>query len=171
MRPTLWQHLDHLARRMIPLILSVLLLLFTAVPFAAPGFLQADPMISVLCIYYWGVHRPDLMGYVGSFTLGLLEDILMGTPLGVGPLVLLLVQWVIVTQYRFFVGKPFMVTWWVLGVVALAALLVKTLAVGVLAGSLPSLLALAAAYALTMALYPVLSWLFDRAQGLLIKEA
>lgn len=170
MRPSFWQTLDHLARRLVPVGLSLLLVLLAAVPLTAPGFLRAEPMISVLCVYYWAVHRPDMMGYFGGFTLGLLEDILMGTPMGVGPLVLLAVQWVIVTQYRFFVGKPFMVTWWVLGLVALGALLVKALAVAMLSGHLAAPSALAASYAMTMLLYPVLGWLFGRAQFLLDKE-
>ncbi|MBB4265167.1 rod shape-determining protein MreD [Roseospira visakhapatnamensis] len=171
MRPSFWQHLDLLARRLIPVTLSLLLLLLAAVPLTAPGFLRADPMISVLCVYYWAVHRPDMMGYVGGFTLGLLEDILMGTPMGVSPLVLLVVQWVIVTQYRFFVGKPFMVTWWVLGLVALVAVLTKAMAVALLTGHLASPIALAASYALTVLLYPPLGWLFGRAQVLLDKAA
>ena len=171
MRPSFWQTLDHMARRLVPVGLSLLLLLLAAVPLSAPGFLRADPMISVLCVYYWAVHRPDMMGYFGGFTLGLLEDILMGTLMGVGPLVLLMVQWVIVTQYRFFVGKPFVVTWWVLGLVAMAALLVKTLAVALLTGHVAAPGALSASYALTMLLYPLLGWLFGRAQILLDKES
>jgi len=170
MRPSFWQTLDHLARRLVPVGLSMLLVLLAAVPLTAPDFLRADPMISVLCVYYWAVHRPDMMGYVGGFMLGLLEDILMGTPMGVSPLVLLMVQWVIVTQYRFFVGKPFMATWWVLGLVALGALLVKALAVAVLTGYLASPSALVASYVLTMLLYPPQGWLFGRAQILLDKE-
>jgi len=171
MRPTFWQTLDHLARRLVPIGLSALLLLLGAVPLTGIGGLHADPLIPVLCVYYWAVHRPDMMGYFGGFTLGLLDDILMGTPLGVGSLVLLSVQWVIVTQYRFFVGKPFMVTWWVLALVALGALLMKTLAIAVLTGHLASPLALLATYALTMLLYPILAWVFGHTQFLLNKEA
>jgi rod shape-determining protein MreD len=171
MRPTPWQTLDHTLRRMIPFALSVLLLLLAIVPMVAPGFSRGGPMITLLCVYYWSVHRPDMLGYLAGFSLGLLEDILMQTPLGVSSLVLMLIQLVVLTQYRFFVGKPFLVTWWALALLALGALLLKALAIALLSGYVVAPGQLAASYMLTVLLYPVLAWVFARARHLLIREA
>jgi rod shape-determining protein MreD len=171
MRPTFWQTVDHTLRGLVPFGLSVLLLLLAIVPMTTPGFIRAGPMITVLCVYYWAVHRPDMMGYMAGFTLGLLEDILMSTPLGVSSLVLMLTQFVVLTQYRFFVGKPFLIRWWALALVALGAILLKTLAIAVLSGYLVAPGPLMLSYGLTILLYPPLAWLFARARVLLTKEA
>jgi len=171
MRPTLWQTLDHTARRMLPFLMSLLLLLIAIVPMTTPGFMRAGPMVLLVCVYYWAVHRPDMMGYLGGFTLGLLEDILMSTPLGVTSLVLMLTQFIVLTQYRFFVGKPFLMTWWALALVALGAILLKALAVALLSGYVVAPAPLAASYGMTLLLYPVLAWVFDRTHFLLTKES
>ncbi|MBB4285556.1 rod shape-determining protein MreD [Roseospira goensis] len=170
MRPTLWQTLDQTARRLIPFGLSLLLLLLAIVPMTTPGFLRAGPMITLLCVYYWAVHRPDMMGYLGGFSLGLLEDILMNTPLGVSSLILMLTQMVVLTQYRFFVGRPFLITWWALALVALGAILLKALAIALLSGYVVAPGPLIASYVLTLLLYPILAWVFARTQILLTKE-
>ncbi|WP_299436329.1 rod shape-determining protein MreD [uncultured Rhodospira sp.] len=171
MRPTPWQSLIQTLRSLIPFGLSVVLLLIAIVPMTTPGFLRAGPMVTVLCVYYWAVHRPDMMGYLGGFSLGVLEDILMNTPLGVSSLVLMLVQAVVLTQYRFFVGKPFLITWWALALVALGAILLKALIIAVLTGHVTAPGALLASYGLTLLLYPVFAWVFAWADVLLSKEA
>lgn len=171
MRPSLWRTLDQTARRFVPFGLSVLLLMLAVAPMIAPGFVRGGPMITLLCVYYWAVHRPDVMGYLAGFTLGLLEDILMNTPLGVSSLVLLLTQFVVLTQYRFFVGKPFLISWWALALVALAAILLKTLAIAVLSGYVVAPGPLIVSYLLTLLLYPVFAWLFARTRLLLLREA
>ncbi|MQX37159.1 rod shape-determining protein MreD [Roseospira navarrensis] len=171
MRPTLWQSLVQTVRRLVPFVLSVVLVLVAVAPMTTPGFLRAGPMIGLLCVYYWAVHRPDLMGYLGGFLLGILTDILMSTPLGVTSLVLMLTQYVVLTQYRFFVGKPFLITWWALALVALGATLLKALAVAVLTGYVVAPGALAASYGLTLLLYPILAWGFARTHFLLTKES
>jgi len=171
MRPTLWQSLDYTARRLLPFALSLLLLLLAIAPMTTPGFMRAGPMVTLLCVYYWAVHRPDMMGYLGGFTLGLLEDILMNTPLGVSSLILMLTQLVVLTQYRFFVGKPFMITWWALALVALGAILLKALVVAMLSGYVVAPGTLVTSYGLTLLLYPILAWGFGRTHFLLAKDS
>jgi len=171
MRPTPWRALDQVARRLVPFALSVALLLLAIAPMTSPGFMRTGPMITLLCVYYWAVHRPDTMGYVEGFVLGLLEDVLMNTPLGVSSLLLMVTQLVVLTQYRFFVGKPFLVTWWALALVTLAAILVKTLAIALLSGTVVAPGPLLVSYGLTLMLYPVLHWLFGRTSLLLSKDA
>ncbi|SDE55678.1 rod shape-determining protein MreD [Rhodospira trueperi] len=169
MRPTVLQTLDHGVRRLVPFTLCLILLLLAVVPMTAPGFLRSAPLVTVMCVYFWAVHRPDMMGYLGGFSLGLLEDLLMHTPLGVSSLVLMLVQFVVLTQYRFFVGKPFLIIWWALALIALGAILLKALIIAALTGHVVAPSAVFSSYGLTLLLYPPLAWVFSRAERLLIR--
>lgn len=156
---------------MVPFAVSFLILLLSVAPLVSPGFTRAGPMLMLLCVYYWAVHRPDLMGYVSGFVLGLLQDSLMGTPLGVSSLIFMLTQAVVMTQYRFFVGKPFLVTWWALALVALGAILLKAVAIAVLSGYVVAPGHLAVSYILTLAVYPVVALVLNRARVWLTGDA
>ena len=68
-------------------------------------------MLTVVGIYYWGVHRPDITGYGTAFLVGLLEDLMGATPLGVSSLTLIVSLMIVLTQERFFRDQSFAVAW------------------------------------------------------------
>lgn len=171
MRPTLWQRMDMMARHMVPFALTLMLILMAATPTHVPGMVRVGPMLSLIAVYYWCVYRPDLFRYGSAFLLGLFEDILTGAPLGSGALMLLVAAGIVVGQYKFFHGKPFVVSWWAFAIVALAAAGTKWLAVSVVFGAGVDLQTVAMEYLLTVVLYPVIGWLLARAQLLLIRDA
>lgn len=78
---------------------------------------------------------------------------------------------IVVGQYKFFNGKPFVVTWWAFAIVGLAATGIRWLAVSVFYGDIVDLQTVGVEYLLTVALYPVVGWLLARAQMSLIKDA
>jgi rod shape-determining protein MreD len=171
MRPTLWQRMDVMARHMVPFALVLMLVLIAATPTHVPGMVRVGPMLSLIGVYYWSVYRPDLFRYGSAFVLGVFEDILTGAPLGSGALMLVIASALVVGQYKFFNGKPFVVTWWAFAIVALAATGMRWLAVSVLYGDIVDLQTVGVEYLLTVALYPVVGWLMARAQMLFIKDA
>lgn len=170
MRPTFWQRLDAFARHQIPVIVTVLLVLISVIPSHVPGLGRIGPMFSLISVYYWTVYRPDLLGYGAVFAIGLLEDAVSGTPLGVGSLMLLLVHAGVVTQYKFFNGKSFAVTWWAFTVVAALAALVRWLCNSVLQGTFVNVEAPLFAYLMTVALYPLVGWMLVRVQLFLLRD-
>ncbi|MBK1663366.1 rod shape-determining protein MreD [Rhodospirillum rubrum] len=170
-QPTLWQRLDWLARRLVPVGLTLILLMMSVAPSRLPGFVHIAPMIALISIYYWAVCRPEVMGYGSAFVLGLVEDSLTGAPLGVGALVLLLTQAVVATQYKFFLNKPFLVTWWAFALVAGVAAVVKWLAVSAIYGTFVDGTALVFSTLFTVAVYPPFAWLFGRVHHMLFREA
>lgn len=64
------------ARRLLPALLGLFLILFSLVPVGAPNLSGIMPLFSVMAIYYWSIYRPDLMPGWAAFSLGLLQDIL-----------------------------------------------------------------------------------------------
>ncbi len=164
------QQLDLFARRLFPFSLSVLLVVLSVVPVPIPGYALVAPAFSLMAVYYWAIHGPDLMPPVAVFVIGLLQDILTGAPTGVSAFVLLLVYAAMRNQRRPFLGKPFLVMWFGFVVVAPAATFVEWLvasaAIGKLIPSHPTVVALL----LTLALYPWVTWLFAAGQRAFLRQ-
>jgi rod shape-determining protein MreD len=171
MRPTIWQRLDLFSRHQVPLLVTLLLALVAVVPTHVPGLVRVGPLLTLISVYYWAVHRPDLMGYGAVFAIGLLEDLVAGTPLGAGALTLLLVQGIVASQAKFFYGKAFVVTWWAFIVIAGGAVLIRWLCISVVQGTLLGGDAALATYLMTVAFYPPVAWLLARTQMAFLRDA
>lgn len=170
MKPSLWQRLDQIARNLVPILVILALVLITVVPLGLPAYAPIGPMLPVIGITYWAIVRPDIVRPTVAFAIGLVEDILVGTPLGLNALVLLAVHAVVVAQQRFFLGKPFHVWWWAFCVVAAAAALIKWGVFVVLTGAVVDPKVVLVGYLVTVALYPLLGRLFARLELALAKE-
>lgn len=113
MRVATWMERSELQLRgLTPFAITLLLVLAGAVPWHIPSFAPVTPAFAAMAIYYWSIYRPDKLPYAATFCLGLLHDLLTGTPLGLSALVYLLLQGVLSSQRTFFHGKPFLVVWW-----------------------------------------------------------
>ncbi len=151
MRVGFWYRFEIAARGLTPLILTLMLALLTVVPLRIPDFAPVTPALTVIAIYYWGIYRPDLTPIVAIFAIGMFQDMVAGTPLGLTSLVLITVHAVAASQRRFFHGKTFLVEWWGFMLVAPRPLGFQLL--------------------LTITLYPALAWLFARVQQHLLRPA
>lgn len=164
MRPLFLQRLDSWARAAAPLALTLAVVIVKLVPLRLPAFSVIAPDVVLMAVFYWTVHRPDLLRSWGAFVVGLLEDILTGTPLGVTSLVLLLVHWTIIAQHRVLRGLSFALLWAAFAVTAAGAkALIVALALVISHGRVDPTI-LFAQYAFTVAFYPLVSLLMGRAQ-------
>jgi len=108
------------AARFVPFLLTFVFAIFSVVPLNLPGFAVVTPAFALMAVFHWTVYRPDLMPLSAVFVTGLLLDLLNGTPyVGLSSLVLLVLRSVVVAQRRFFVNRTFPVVW--LGFLAAAA--------------------------------------------------
>lgn len=170
MQPSFWQRVNGASRHQLPLVLTLILMLVSMVPTRLPDFMSISPMLTVISVYYWAVYRPDLMGYGSVFLIGVLEDLMAATPLGAGPVSLLVTQGIVMSQAKFFRGKSFAVTWWAFLLVAAAAAVAKWMAVALVQISVPSGAAVLATYGMTVAFYPVVAWIMARFQLAILRE-
>ncbi len=172
MQSTAWQKVDSRARRILPFGLTIILVLFGLTPTHVPGLSQITPMYALVAVYFWSIYRPDLLGYGAGFAIGVIEDLLTGTPLGVGSLTLMLTQWIVFGQHKFFLAKSFLVTWFTFVLVAFGAALLKWLSIGVVMDSgFTPVGDLVGCYLITSAVYPIIAWLFSKAQTGLLEES
>jgi rod shape-determining protein MreD len=171
MQLTILQRVDLGARRMMPFGITLILMLFAMTPTYITGLSHITPMYAFMSVYFWSIYRPDLLGYGTVFSIGLLEDLLAGTPLGSSALILLVCQRVVFSQQKFFNSRPFALIWAAFALLAGGASFIRWVCVG-LAGAtgFTPFGTMVAAYLMTIALYPVVAWLMAKAQMKLLAQ-
>ncbi|MGQ0665025.1 MAG: rod shape-determining protein MreD [Pseudomonadota bacterium] len=158
------QRVERLTRAAAPVVFSLLAVFLNVMALPLPGASRLAPDAVLMAMFYWTVHRPDLMRPWAAFAIGLLVDILSGAPLGANALVLVLVQWTIIAQHKVFRGKSFILVWCAFALVALGAKAVTAALALVLGGALVGREVFLAELGLTVALYPALAWIMGRVQ-------
>lgn len=167
MKLTLWQRLDLAARQTTPALLTILAVMVTMLPLRLPDFGPVAPWLALISVYYWSVHRPDLMPALAVFAIGLFSELAGGTPLGVSTLVLLLMHVTAASQRRFFISRSFMVVWCGFATMALGASVLVWFMNMALAGVVVSPRPLAFQFMTTVAAYPLFAWCFAQVQRLI----
>jgi rod shape-determining protein MreD len=170
MRPGLFQRVDTRLRQALPVMLTFVFVLGSVAPVRLPDYVLIAPGLVLIAVFYWSVHRPDLLRPWHACLLGLLDDMLAGSALGVNALVFTLVHAVVLAQHRFFRGKGFAIVWVAFAGIAPAAILTTTLLSAVAARGGLDPTALVVQILLTIALYPPVAWLLGRAQRLFLAE-
>lgn len=166
-----WQKLDQQARRGVPVSITIFLLLFSMVPMYVPGVPSLAPMYTLMAVYFWSVYRPDGFGYGAAFMIGILEDLLVGTPLGSTALALLICQWVVLNQKKFFKNRPFLEVWLAFAVIAVGTGILRWLCAGLIGtGRFSPFGDTAGSVVLTIVIYPVIGWLLAWTQMKLIQQ-
>ncbi|MDH3475442.1 MAG: rod shape-determining protein MreD [Rhodospirillales bacterium] len=169
MKQGLWHRLDVLGRSLSPLIITLLLVTAGFVPLQVPNIAPVIPSLALIGVYYWAVHRPDLMTIWSIFAIGLFQDLLSGGYVGVGILALLMVHLVVDTQRRYFARATFQGLWVMFAVVAAAAIYLMWLLNSILQGELLEVRPALFQFLTTVAVYPCLAWIFAQAQKILLK--
>jgi rod shape-determining protein MreD len=168
MGPLSNQRFDTWARGAIPLLLTLIVVIFNIVPLRLPDYSLMAPDFVLMAVYYWTVHRPDLMRPWSVFVIGVIDDVLSGTPLGVNALVLLFAHWAIVSQHKVFRSQSFALLWCGFALVASGAKILMILSALVTGYGLGDPSRLLMQYVLTVALYPIIALLMGRAQRALL---
>lgn len=169
MRQSVAQRLDLWGRHATPMALTTLLAIASVVPIGIPGYSAVVPAYTAMATFYWAVFRPDLQPAPALFLIGVLQDILAATPLGMTALGLLIVHALAISQRRAFLAKPFFLAW--LGFVAIQALvsalqwvLASALQARVI-GPEPAMFQ----YLMTVMLFPVVAWMFVRVHRYVVR--
>ena len=119
MTPTpLLQRLDLQIRGLLPAFTTFFLLIIGQIPWHVPGLAVITPAFTLIAVFFWSIYQPHRLPYWVTFLIGVLQDLLLGMPIGQGALGLLLIQGLVVSQRRFFIAKPFLVVWWGFAMVA-----------------------------------------------------
>jgi rod shape-determining protein MreD len=152
-------------RGALPVVLAVFVVFVDLAPRPAAAGGGLAPFLTLVVVYFWSVYRPDLMTYPAVFAVGLVYDVLSGQPLGGTALALLVGRGVLVARHRFFYAKSFSVIWALFLLWAPAVETLRYVAAASLLGAMVDPWPLVVQCALTVALYPALSWVLVRLYG------
>lgn len=98
------------ARATIPAVMGIIAILFSAVPMKFPISGAVSPSFALMIVYFWSIHRPDLLPLWLCFILGIYLDFVSGVYIGVNALILVLCRWIMISQRRY-LGTGFAVLW------------------------------------------------------------
>ena len=150
--------------RFVPFLMTLFFAIVSVVPLNLPGFAVVTPAFTLMAVFHWTIYRPDLLPVTAVFAIGLLLDLLNGTPyVGLSSLTLLIARSAVMGQRRFFVNRTFPVVWLGFLVVVTGTFLFLWIFVSLLYGAVLGPRPFIFQAVLTVACYPVGSYLLARA--------
>ena len=118
------------------------------------------PLLPLLVVYFWSIYSPSYLPSVSVFIIGMLQDLLLGGPLGLWASIYLFVQFLVLTQRSYFYGRDQTVVWMGFGVASALAALILWLVMSMMSGLILPVGKLALQVVATFAIYPVIAVLF-----------
>lgn len=152
------------AARFLPVATTLLAAVISVLPLQIPGYPALTPVFTLMAAYHWTIYRPDLLPPLALFAIGLIEDLLAGSPIGVNALLLLLTRVAVLGYRRFFVNRNFPFVWTGFTLLTALAMLGLWGVHCVLDLSLLDFRMAVIRAALTIAMFPVASFMLGRAQ-------
>jgi rod shape-determining protein MreD len=162
---TLFQRIDRLARAAGPAATLLLLILLNAMPLHVPYVSMAAPLLPLMAVFHFGLFRPQYLPDWLALAFGLLIDLLSGGPLGVNGLALLTVRYFVDSNSRFLVDKPFLFIWFGYAVVSAGAVTGTWALTAFLMWQPIDPRPAIFQYLMSLAIYPVASWIIGRSQA------
>jgi rod shape-determining protein MreD len=159
---------DNAAARLLPAATTVLAAALSLLPVDIPGYAALTPAFTLMAAYHWSIYRPDLLPPVSLFAIGASQDLLCGAPLGVGALLLLLARAAVMGYRRYFINRLFPFVWMGFTLLTGVALLCLWGLHCVLDWTLLDLRSTMFRAVLTVAIFPLASFLLGRTQRALM---
>lgn len=157
-----FHQLDRTGRNLLPLSVTILAMLVGMVPLPLPGYAMVTVPLMLMCLFYWVIHRPDLLRPLVVFAIGLLQDLIGGTPIGMTSMVLILAYWLLITQRRFFLGRSFLMLWIGFALVSAGAAAVQWAVFALMTARMLDGRPVLVQALLGVALFPLMAWLLQR---------
>ena len=170
MSTAVWQKLDYFVRSSVPFVLSLVLVVLSVIPTHIPVYMEVAPILPLVSIYHWAIYRPNLLPVFAVFILGLLQDILVGTPIGLYTLVFLTVYGIVTSQRRFFTGKSFLFYWLGFATISMLASFESYFLGSVWNVIILDFNAAIFQYLILLGIFPTLAWIFLRWQQAFLQQ-
>lgn len=164
------ENITSVFQRLLPFLVSTILLLFSYIPLDFMFLNSIRPAMGLICVYFWLQHRPDLFNLGCVFFLGVVDDMVTSSPLGSNIFELLLMYVLVNNTSRFLNAKPFIVLWYGFALLTLVTMLGRWLVVSVYYSQFLPLSMLFFSYMVTIAVYPLISLLLAFVQNSFIQD-
>ncbi|WP_222182066.1 rod shape-determining protein MreD [Geminicoccus harenae] len=87
-------------RQLLPILTVAVALLLDLAPLPDAGPQAQAPRLTFAVVFFWALHRPELLPPLALFLLGLAGDLVAGSLIGLGPAMLLLLREAVARQQR-----------------------------------------------------------------------
>ena len=154
-----------------PTLLGLLGVIILALPIRPFEGLAPTPIFPLVVVFFWSIYGPNYMPPFSVFTIGLLQDLLTGGPLGLWAAVYLVTQFVIASQRSYFLGREQKVVWLGFALAAIGASILLWLVMSLMAGVLLPIGALSIQMLATVAIYPLFGLAFRQLHHRVLVEA
>jgi len=151
----LGQKLDYGTRMLLPGLATVLLLFLFALPIGPAGIGYFPPHICLMSIYYWSLFHPAAFPLWLIFAVGLLQDTLLGAPLGLTSLLFIVFNRILLAQQRFALRESFWASWCGFALAGAVFFLVYWIAMSLYLSDIPPISTSIMQWVFTIALYPL----------------
>jgi rod shape-determining protein MreD len=166
-----WQRLDSGLRLSLPFLTVFLCTLVGVIAWPLPYLGTVAPPLTIMAIYYWTLHRPDLFRPGMAFLIGLLNDVLNSLPLGLSALLFVGLHQLILRQRRFFAGHSFFTVWWGFILIVSTTMFVEWVGLCLLQWQVLPVMPIAAQVILAIVFFPLPCWLFIRLQRAALSQS
>jgi len=159
---------DSALSRLLPIATTAAAAVLSIQPVDLPGYTALAPAFMLMVVYHWAIYRPDLLPPIAVFLIGVAHDLLSGGLPGVTVLVLLLARAVVLRYRQWFRDRSFPFVWGGFTLLAAAAMLGLWMLHFLLEMEALEFRTTIFRAILTIALFPVASFLLGRTQRALM---
>ena len=82
-------------KKLIPFFITIIFSIVSISPIMPSGSEEIAPLLGVISLSFWIVHKPELLGWFATIIIGIFNDALYGSILGVSCLASLLIRLII----------------------------------------------------------------------------
>ena len=143
-----------------PFAMGVFAVFLIATPWRFFDALVPTPILPLTIVFFWTLYEPQKLPASAVFLIGIFQDILSGGPIGLWSTLYLVVQYAVLSQRAYFLGRAFQVIWMGFAVTAFTAGLIQWLVMGLMAGELLPLRFILIQMLTTVAFYPMIAHVF-----------
>ncbi|MCI5045137.1 MAG: rod shape-determining protein MreD [Aquisalinus sp.] len=157
-------------RALTPTLLGFIGVLLLSVPLRLFEGTVPTPVFPLIVIFFWSLYAAEYMPSVSTFFIGLLQDLLLGGPMGMWAIAYLVTQYAMITQRSYFLGREQHVVWLGFLVAAIMAGTIIWLAMSIFAGNWMPVRPVIWQVLVTFAFYPVMAVAFSSLHERVIVE-
>ena len=157
-------------QKSLPLLTSIIFLLMAYLPLNFGFLYNVRPDFGLMCIYFWMLHRPDLIGIGTIVLMGIVSMFISSSVVGASLIAYLVMYVLIYNTQKLFNAKPFVVIWYGFMALCLCSMFVKWLVVSIYYNSFLPLSMLMLSYLMGVVLYPLVSSVLAFIQNRFIQD-
>ncbi len=121
------QRFEDIIKSCLPVASCLLLLMLVLVPWPSQMIKVILSAFPLMALCFWVVNRPEHFSFIWSFIIGLVQDVLLGQPLGITALTYLAADFFLRGQRQFFLQQSFHHMWLMFALVMVGVSLIQWL--------------------------------------------